>query len=136
MASPLPYILVADDDPLMLRSLQIILRKAGFRVATVSDGVAALEQMRSEKPVLAILDVMMARLNGLDLCRTIKSDESLSDVKVFLLTARAMPSERQQGMDAGADDYVTKPFGNAELVNRVHQAIGAPAPAAPAEPSA
>ncbi len=136
MTSPLPYILVADDDPLMLRSLQIILRKAGFRVATVSDGVAALEQMRSEKPVLAILDVMMARLNGLDLCRTIKSDESLSGVKVFLLTARAMPSERQQGMNAGADDYITKPFGNADLVNRVHQAIGAPAPAAPAAPSA
>jgi DNA-binding response OmpR family regulator len=136
MTSTTPYILVADDDPLMLKSLQIILRKGGFRVLTVSDGVAALEQMRTERPALAILDVMMARLNGLDLCRTIKSDTALAAVKVFLLTARAMPSERQQGMEAGADDYITKPFGNAELVNRVRQAIGAPAPAAPAEPSA
>jgi len=136
MTSPQPYILVADDDPLMLKSLQIILRKAGFLVLTVSDGVAALEQMRSEKPALAILDVMMARLNGLDLCRTIKSDTGLCDVKVFLLTARAMPSERQQGLEAGADDYITKPFGNAELVSRVRQAIGAPAPAAPRDPSA
>jgi two-component system response regulator MprA len=136
MTSSQPYILVADDDPLMQKSLQIILRKAGFRVVTVNDGVAALEQMRSEKPALAVLDVMMARLNGLDLCRTIKADAGLLDVKVFLLTARAMHSERQQGLEAGADDYITKPFGNAELVNRVRQAIGAPAPALPLEPSA
>lgn len=135
MTSPRPYILVADDDPLMLMSLRIILRKAGFHVVTVSDGVAALEQMRSEKPAVAILDVMMARLNGLDLCRTIKADSNLSDVKVFLLTARAMPSERQQGIEAGADEYITKPFGNAELLSRVRLAFGAAAPAAP-EPTA
>ena len=133
MTNPQAYVLVADDDPLMLKSLQIILRKAGFRVVTVSDGVAALEQMRSEKPAVAILDVMMARLNGLDLCRTIKADGALRDVKVFLLTARAMPSERQQGMEAGADDYITKPFGNADLVSRVQQAIAAAAAAS--EPS-
>jgi DNA-binding response OmpR family regulator len=119
--SPQPYVLVADDDALMLRSLQIILRSAGFRVVTVSDGVAALEQMRIEKPLVAILDVMMARLNGLDLCRTIKADPPLQDVKVFLLTARAMPRERQQGLDAGADTYITKPFANADLVARVKQ---------------
>jgi two-component system OmpR family response regulator len=124
-----PYVLVADDDPLMVRSLQIILRNAGFRVVSVSDGVAALQQLRLEKPRLALLDVMMARLNGLDLCRTIKSDEELRDVKVFLLTARAMPRERQQGLDAGADDYVTKPFGNAELVGKVRKALGAAVPA-------
>ena len=114
-------------------SQTIILRKAGFRVVTVSDGVAALEQMRSEKPAVAILDVMMARLNGLDLCRTIKADGALRDVKVFLLTARAMPSERQQGMEAGADDYITKPFDIDDLVNRVQQGIAAAAAAA--EPS-
>jgi DNA-binding response OmpR family regulator len=119
--SPQPYVLVADDDALMLRSLQIILRGAGFRVVTVSDGVAALEQMRIEKPRVAILDVMMARLNGLDLCRSIKADEALRDIKVFLLTARAMPRERQQGLDAGADSYITKPFANADLVARVRQ---------------
>jgi DNA-binding response OmpR family regulator len=123
-----PYVLVADDDPLMQRSLQIILRGAGVRVETVSDGVAALERIRAEKPRLALLDVMMARLNGLDLCRTIKSDASLKDVTVFLLTARAMPRERQQGLDAGADDYITKPFANADLVAKVRQVLAAAGP--------
>lgn len=126
--SQVPYILVADDDPLMLKSLQIILRGAGFRVVTVADGVAALEQMRREKPRLALLDVMMARLNGLDLCRAIRADEQLADVKVFLLTARAMARERQQGLDAGADDYITKPFANAALVARVRQVFETAAP--------
>jgi len=131
--NPQPYVLVADDDALMLRSLQIILRGAGFRVVTVSDGVAALEQMRIEKPRVAILDVMMARLNGLDLCRSIKADAELRDIKVFLLTARAMPRERQQGLEAGADSYVTKPFANADLVARVKQVFaGVEAGAPPA----
>src|SRR6188474_865666 len=128
-----PYVLIADDDPLMLKSLQIILRGAGFRVVTVSDGVAALEQMRVEKPRVAILDVMMARMNGLDLCRTIKAEDALRDVQVFLLTARAMPRERQQGLDAGADSYITKPFANADLVARVKQVFaGVEAGAPPA----
>jgi len=126
-----PYILVADDDPLMIRSLRIILRNSGLLVVGVSDGAAALQQIRSEKPVLVILDVMMARMNGLDLCRAIKSDETLRDVKVFVLTARAMPSERQQGLDAGADAYITKPFANSELVRQVQAAVGSHLPAAP-----
>jgi len=122
-----PYVLIADDDPLMLRSLQIILRNGGFRVIPVRDGVAALEQMRREKPAVALLDVMMARMNGLEVCRTVKSDETLREVTVFLLTARAMPRERQQGFDAGADDYITKPFANADLLARVRAALGLPA---------
>src|SRR5262249_21655738 len=101
-----PYVLVADDDPLMIKSLQIILRGTGLRVVAVSDGVAALEQMRREKPGVALLDVMMPRLDGLDVCRTVRADPELRDLKLFLLTARAMPRERQQGMEAGADDYI------------------------------
>jgi CheY-like chemotaxis protein len=128
------YILVADDDPLMIRSLRIILRNVALPVVGVADGAAALQQIRSHKPVLAILDVMMARMNGLDLCRVIKSDATLRDIKVFLLTARAMPSERQQGLDAGADAYITKPFANADLVTQVRNALGAAEPAVPSAP--
>jgi DNA-binding response OmpR family regulator len=122
-----PYVLIADDDPLMLRSLQIILRNGGFRVVPVPDGVTALEQMRSDRPALAILDVMMARMNGLELCRAVKSDPELCRIPVFLLTARAMPRERQQGLEAGADDYITKPFANADLLARVRNVVGLPA---------
>ncbi len=124
-----PYILVADDDPLMLKSLQIILRGAGFRVVTVSDGLAALEQMQQERPTLALLDVMMPRMDGLEVCRAVRAHAELKDLKLFLLTARAMPRERQQGLDAGADDYITKPFAKADLVTRVRAAAGSVAPA-------
>lgn len=123
-----PYILVADDDPLMIRSLQIILRGAGFRVVAVSDGLAALEQMQHEKPCLALLDVMMPRMDGLEVCRAVRANPALHDLKLFLLTARAMPRERQQGLDAGANDYITKPFAKADLVARLRAAVGSVTP--------
>lgn len=114
-----PYVLIADDDPLMLKTVGIILRNAGFRVVSVQDGQAALEQMKKEKPALALLDVMMGSISGLDLLRMIREDADLEDLTVFLLTARAMPHEKQQGYSAGANDYITKPFSNRDLVSRV-----------------
>lgn len=116
-----PYVLVADDDALVLKSLEFILRGAGYRVVTVPDGGAAWDQIHSDPPLLALLDVMMPYVNGLDLCRRIKSDENLKDVKVFLVTARAMAAERERGLQAGADEYITKPFSNKELVDRVRE---------------
>lgn len=125
-----PYVLVADDDNLTLRSVNIILRAAGLRVVTVSDGAAALEQLRREKPRVAVLDVMMGAISGLDLCRLLKSDPDLRDIHVILLTARAMERERQEGLGAGADDYVSKPFSNRDLLARVQQGLAAARPSA------
>ncbi len=118
-----PYILVADDDALVLKSLQFVLQGAGYRVITVEDGAAAFDQIHLEKPRLALLDVMMPRLNGLDLCRRIKADENLRDIKIFLVTARAMAAERERGLQAGADEYITKPFSNRELVAKVKEVL-------------
>jgi CheY-like chemotaxis protein len=118
-----PYVLIADDDPLMLKTVGIVLRKAGLRVVAVPDGQAALEQMKLEKPALALLDVMMARISGLELVRLIRLDPDLADLTVFLLTARAMLHEKQQGYAAGANDYITKPFSNKDLVTRVTVAL-------------
>ena len=118
-----PYILVADDDPLTLKSVSIVLRGAGMRVVTVSDGAAALAQLRREKPRVVVFDVMMGSMSGLDLCRLVKSDAALHDVYVILLTARAMQRERQEGLAAGADDYVSKPFSNRDLLTRVQRAL-------------
>ncbi len=127
--APDSYVLVADDDLLTLKSVGIILRGAGFRVLTVSDGAAALEQLRREKPRVACFDVMMGSMSGLDLCRFVKSDPALRDVHVILLTARAMERERQEGLAAGADEYSSKPFSNKDLVSRIRQAFAAtPAP--------
>jgi two-component system sensor histidine kinase ChiS len=116
-----PYILVADDDPLVLKSITFILRRAGYRVVTVTDGQSAIDQIKIERPRLAMLDVMMPTLNGLDACRMIKDAEDTRDLPVFLVTARAMAKERERGFAAGADDYITKPFANQALLDRVQE---------------
>ena len=121
--SPEPYILVADDDALVLKSLQFILQGAGYRVVTVPDGAKALDQIHLERPTLALLDVMMPLLNGLDLCKRIKSDPELQEITVFLVTARAMAAERERGLRAGADEYITKPFSNKDLLAKVGQVL-------------
>jgi len=120
-----PYILVADDDPLMLKSLRIILRTSGYKIVTVLNGQDAWDRMNLQKPVMAFLDVMMGKINGLDLVRKIRSSTDLRNRTVFLLTARAMPRERQQGLDAGADDYITKPFASSDLLQRVRAVLDA-----------
>lgn len=113
------YILIADDDPLVLKSIELILRKSGFPLRTCVNGRQALDQIQLQKPVLALLDVMMPEMNGLEVCQAVKNDPELKDVPVFLVTARAMAAERQKGLDAGADDYITKPFVNKDLVEKV-----------------
>lgn len=124
MSRPDRYVLVADDDPLVLRSLRFILTRADIPFECVENGAAALALAREKKPVLALLDVMMPEMNGLEVCRAMKADPDLGDVPVILVTARAMSAERQRGLDAGANAYVTKPFVNAELLELVRAAIG------------
>lgn len=118
-----PYVLVADDDPLVLKSIEFILARSGFRMRSATDGASALELAREDPPAVALLDVMMPQLNGLEVCRAMKADPTLAEIPVFLVTARAMSAERQLGLDAGADAYVTKPFVNSELVDLVRRAL-------------
>jgi CheY-like chemotaxis protein len=115
------YILVADDDALVLRSLTFILERAGFNIRTATNGVEALKIAEDQAPVLALLDVMMPEMTGLELCRTLKNTKSTAHVPVFLVTARAMVSERARGIAAGADAYITKPFVNKELIEQVSE---------------
>lgn len=122
MTEVAPYVLIADDDPLVLRSITFVLERAGFPVRAVSDGAAALEMIRSTPPRVALLDVMMPHLNGLEVCRAVKDDPSTRHIPVFLVTARAMSAERERGLRAGADQYVTKPFVNRELIALVTEA--------------
>jgi CheY-like chemotaxis protein len=115
------YILVADDDALVLRSLTFVLERAGFTLRTATNGAEALAIAQEEAPVLALLDVMMPEMTGLELCRTLKNTASTKHVPVFLVTARAMVSERARGIAAGADAYITKPFVNKELIEQVRE---------------
>jgi CheY-like chemotaxis protein len=117
------YILVADDDALVLRSLTFVLERAGFELRTATNGLEALAIAREEAPAVALLDVMMPEMTGLELCRTLKNEPATANVPVFLVTARAMVSERARGVAAGADAYVTKPFVNKELIKQVRKAF-------------
>ncbi len=109
-------ILLADDEPDIAGSVGYALRREGFEVDTVPDGEAALAAARGSAYDVAILDVMMPRLSGLDVCRMIRSE---SDLPIIMLTARDAEVDRVLGLEIGADDYLTKPFSLAELVSRV-----------------
>jgi two-component system alkaline phosphatase synthesis response regulator PhoP len=109
-------ILVADDEVAIVRSLTYALERDGYRVHAVYDGESALAEARNNEHDLAILDVMLPGMSGLEVCRTIRAEGTLP---VILLTARDTEVETVVGLEAGADDYVTKPFSVAELVSRI-----------------
>lgn len=117
-------VLVADDDDDIRELVTFKLENAGYSVVAVADGDEALEQVRTRQPALAVLDVMMPGLSGLDLLREIRADDDLDGTKVILLTARARDVDVDAGFSTGADDYLTKPFSPRELVHRVGLLIG------------
>lgn len=112
-------ILVADDDPDILRFVELNLRLEGFDLETAVDGQEALEKARKTIPALVILDVMMPKLDGLEVCQALRSDSKTSHICVIMLTARSMSADKVLGLTAGADDYISKPFDPLELVARV-----------------
>jgi DNA-binding response OmpR family regulator len=118
-AIPKHTILVADDEPHLLRLVKFRLEREGHSVVVAGDGEAALERIREARPDLCVLDVMMPRRGGFDVLRELRSDEHLRDMKVIMLTARAQDADIEAGLSLGADDYITKPFSPHELRVRV-----------------
>ncbi|MCI0843888.1 MAG: response regulator transcription factor [Chloroflexi bacterium] len=113
-------ILVVDDDPNVVKLVQLYLERDGHEVLTANDGVAGLEMAREELPDLIVLDLMMPRMDGMEVCRTIRAESS---VPVIMLTAMVEEDDRLAGLDLGADDYVTKPFSPRELAARVRAVL-------------
>ena len=109
-------VLVVDDDPALAEMLTIVLRGEGFDTAVVGDGTRALPAVRELRPDVVLLDLMLPGMNGIDVCRAIRSE---SGVPIVMLTAKGDTIDVVQGLEAGADDYVTKPFKPVELVARV-----------------
>lgn len=109
-------ILVVDDEASIVTMLAYNLKKEGYDVVTAEDGEVALEKFESEKPDLLLLDIMMPKIDGYEVCRKIREK---SNVPIIMLTARADEVDKVVGLEMGADDYVTKPFGNRELIARV-----------------
>ncbi len=112
-------VLVADDDADIRDLLSFKLEQAGLDVVAVEDGQAALRQARERHPTLAVLDVSMPGLSGIDVCRMLRADPGTADMLIIMLTARVQEQDVEGGFSAGADDYVTKPFSPRELVSRI-----------------
>jgi two-component system, OmpR family, phosphate regulon response regulator PhoB len=112
-------VLVAEDDPAILDLLVFTLRGSGHEVLTRTDGKAALEAATTEHPDLVVLDVAMPGATGLDVCRELRSNASTARLPVIMLTARARWLDVSVGFEAGADDYLVKPFSPDELLRRI-----------------
>jgi DNA-binding response OmpR family regulator len=118
-----PLILVADDDEDILMLLSFHLERAGYEVVQARTGTEALEAAIARRPVLAVLDVMMPGLDGFEVTRELRADDRTRSMPVILLTARAQATDVAQGMAAGADEYVKKPFDARDLRNRVDRLL-------------
>ena len=116
-------VLVVDDDPVIVRLLEVNFEMEGFQVISAVDGMDGVERCRAEQPDIVVSDVMMPKLNGLELCVAIKADETTKHIPVVLLSAKAQVSDIRAGLDAGADDYVTKPFEPLDLIDRVNKLL-------------
>ena len=117
-------ILVVDDEPFICRSLTFVLRKGNYEVLEARDGEEALDAIRTHKPDLVFLDVMMPKVNGFEVTQQIRSDAAFDDVKIILLTAKGQECDREVGREAGANDYLTKPFSQTKILDRARQILG------------
>jgi DNA-binding response OmpR family regulator len=116
-------ILIVDDASNIVLSLEFLMNSAGFNVRSARDGEEAISAIEQNKPDLILLDVMMPRKDGYEVCQEIRSKEEWKDIHIIMLTAKGRDIEREKGLALGADDYITKPFATRELVEKVRKAL-------------
>jgi DNA-binding response OmpR family regulator len=116
-------ILIADDEPNILISLEYLMKREGFTVHVARDGQEALEVLRREKPRLVLLDVMMPKKTGFEVCQELRADEAIKDTLVLMLTAKGRETDVAKGLGVGADAYMTKPFSTKDLVAKVRELL-------------
>jgi DNA-binding response OmpR family regulator len=114
---------IVEDEPNIVLSLEYLLERAGYETASALDGEEGLALIRRVRPDVILLDVMMPRLNGYEVCRAVKGDPELAAIPVIMLSAKGQEVEVLRGLEAGATAYVTKPFGNAEILEAVRAAL-------------
>lgn len=117
-------ILVADDEPAIRRALVVALTHGGYHVVEATDGEEALEAVSEHHPELVLLDANMPRLHGFEVCRRLKADPNTRGITIFLLTASAQSDQRAEGLAAGADAYITKPFSPRQLLADIQRHFG------------
>lgn len=116
-------ILVVEDEPNIVLSLQFLMKKAGFEVRVARDGDEALAAVEMQAPDLILLDVMIPKRDGYDVCQTIRANPAWQDVYIIMLTAKGREVDREKGLALGANDYVTKPFSTRDLTEKVKQIL-------------
>lgn len=118
-----PRVLIIEDEPHIVLSLEFLLQREGYEIATAAEGEEGLALARSFKPDVVLLDIMMPGRSGYEVCRAIKADPELASIPVIMLTAKAQEVERVKGLELGAAAYLAKPFGNAEVLEAVRAAL-------------
>lgn len=118
-------VLVVDDEPNIVTSIEFLMKRAGFDVEIARDGNQALKALDGIPPDIILLDVMMPGLDGYEVCQYIRQSQRLTNTKIVMLTARGREMEKQKGLNAGADAYVTKPFSTRDLVKQVQDILAA-----------
>lgn len=117
-------ILIVDDETELLKAISIRLKASGYEVLTAQDGQEGLEKARNSNPDLIILDVLMPRLDGYEVCRLLKFDEKYSLIPVIMLTAKTQEVDKAMGKKVGANDYLTKPFETQDLIDKIKKHLG------------
>jgi two-component system phosphate regulon response regulator PhoB len=116
-------ILIVEDEPSMVELLRYNLESEGFQVTSASDGEEAMLSIEEQKPDMVLLDWMLPKLSGIEICRRLRRDQEFRNLPVIMITARAEETDRVRGLDVGADDYVSKPFSPAELMARIRAVL-------------
>ena len=118
-------ILIADDEPNILISLEYLMKRAGYEVSLARDGEEALAAIAQQRPALVLLDLMMPKMSGLEVCQALRANDALKGTLVLMLTAKGRETDVAKGLGSGADAYMTKPFSTQELLRKVHAMLEA-----------
>lgn len=118
-------ILIADDEQNIVISLEFLMKREGYEVTVANDGEEAIQRIRDGRPDLVLLDVMMPKKSGFDVCQEVRADPTLAAMRILMLTAKGRDTEVTKGLALGADAYMTKPFSTKELVEKVRSLLEA-----------
>lgn len=117
-------VLIVDDEPNIAISVDFLMRREGFEVLVAHDGEEGLALIRSDRPDLVVLDIMMPKLDGFEVCKAVRADPTLAGMRIVMLTAKGRAAEIEKGLSLGADAYIPKPFSTRELVAKVKELLG------------
>lgn len=117
-------VLVVEDEPNIILSLEFLIKEAGYNVRVALDGEEALKAVAEEVPDLLLLDIMIPKRDGYDVCKTLRANPALKDLRIIMLAAKGLKADKEKGLAMGADEYITKPFSTRELTQKLKQHLG------------